>query len=270
VQAALEARAQLESELRQALPQGQFELHYQAQVDAAGRVVGAEALLRWRHPTRGLVTPARFIPFAEDSGLIVPIGYWVVETACAHLAAWAERPETRDLYLSVNVSARQFRQPDFVSQLKDLLERSRIDPRRLKLELTESLVVDNSAEAIAKMNAVKALGVGFAMDDFGTGYSSLAYLKRLPLDQLKIDQSFVRDLATNPSDAVIVQTIIGMALNLGLDVVAEGVETEEQRDFLLRHGCTGFQGFLFGRPVPVAEFEASLGGGGFGHGGVRV
>jgi diguanylate cyclase (GGDEF)-like protein/PAS domain S-box-containing protein len=258
VQAALEARAQLESELRLALPQGQFELHYQPQVDAAGRVVGAEALLRWHHPQRGLVAPGQFIPFAEESGLIVPIGYWVLETACARLAAWADRPGAGHVYLSVNVSARQFRQPDFVSQLKGLLERSRIDPGRLKLELTESLVVDNSAEAIAKMNAVKSLGVGFAMDDFGTGYSSLAYLKSLPLDQLKIDQSFVRDLATDPSDAVIVQTIIGMALNLGLDVVAEGVETVEQRAFLLQHGCTGFQGYLFGRPVPAGEFEAGL------------
>ena len=260
VQAALEARAALESELRQALPQDQLELHYQAQVDVGGRVVGAEALLRWRHPQRGLVEPGHFIAFAEESGLIVPIGHWVIETACARLAAWALRPETRDLYLSVNVSVRQFRQPDFVDQLRGVLAREAIAPGRLKLELTESLVLDNTAEAIDKMHAIRELGVGFAMDDFGTGYSSLSYLKRLPFDQLKIDQSFVRDLASDSNDAVIVRTIIGMADNLGLAVIAEGVETEAQRQFLLSHGCTGFQGYLFDRPRPAAEFEADLTG----------
>ena len=259
VQAALEARAQLESELRQALPLGQLELYYQPQVDAGRRIIGAEALLRWRHPERGLVPPARFIPFAEESGLIVPIGYWVIETACARLAEWARLASAREFYLSVNVSARQFRQPDFVSQLRGLLDAYRIDAARLKLELTETMVLDNAAEVIERMNAIKALGVGFSMDDFGTGYSSLSYLKRLPLDQLKIDQSFVRDIAQDPNDAVIVQTIIGMARNLGLNVVAEGVETEQQWGFLIEHGCTGFQGYLFGRPLPAAEFEAALG-----------
>jgi diguanylate cyclase (GGDEF)-like protein/PAS domain S-box-containing protein len=258
MQVALQARAALESDLRRALSEGQLRLAYQSQVDAAGRTVGAEVLLRWQHPERGPVPPMDFIPLAEETGLIVPIGQWVLETACMQLAGWARRPDTRTLRLSVNVSARQFRQPDFVNRVERALSDGGADPSRLRLELTESLLLDNINDCIAKMQSLKSIGVGFALDDFGTGYSSLSYLKRLPLDELKIDRSFIRDIATDPSDAVIVQTIIGMASNLGLEVIAEGVESSEQLEFLTRHGCTGYQGWLFGRAVSLPEFEASL------------
>ncbi|MEW6165963.1 MAG: EAL domain-containing protein [Pseudomonadota bacterium] len=258
MQASLESRALLETELRRALPQQQFELFYQPQVDREQRIVGAEALLRWRHPERGLVAPTQFIPLAEDTGLIVPIGQWVLETACQQLQAWNARAGLETFRVSINVSARQFRQENFVPMVRDVVAGSGIDPRRLSFELTESLVLDNVADSIEKMHALKQLGIGFAMDDFGTGYSSLAYLKRLPLDELKIDQSFVRDIATDPGDEVIVRTIIAMANNLGLSVVAEGVETATQRDFLLGHACDLFQGYFFGRPQPVAEFERLL------------
>ena len=258
MQAALEARARMESELRRALPARQFLLYYQPQFDSEQRMVGAEALIRWQHPERGLVMPGQFIPLAEESGLIVEIGEWVLETACEHLRCWADRPETRHLKLSVNVSARQFRQPEFVAGVRDILAATGVDPTQLKLELTESLVLDNVGDTIERMHAVKALGVRFSMDDFGTGYSSLSYLRRLPLDQLKIDQSFVRDIVSDPGNAVIVQTIIAMAGTLGMSVIAEGVETEAQRAFLLRHGCRVYQGFLFSPPVPLAEFEALI------------
>jgi diguanylate cyclase (GGDEF)-like protein len=257
MQVALQARAALETDLRRALAEGELWIAYQAQVESSGQTVGAEVLLRWQHEVRGLVPPLDFIPLAEETGLIVPIGQWVLETACRQLAAWARRPETRALRLSVNVSARQFRQPDFVHRVERALADGGADPTRLRLELTESLLLDNVNDCIAKMQALKSIGVGFSLDDFGTGCSSLTYLKRLPLEELKIDRSFIRDLATDPSDAVIVQTIIGMARNLGLTVIAEGVETAEQRDFLERHGCSLFQGWLFGRPVPLPEFEAS-------------
>ncbi|MBX9914773.1 MAG: EAL domain-containing protein [Pseudomonadaceae bacterium] len=258
MQATLQARAELGNELREALQQGQLQLYYQAQINSEHGVVGAEILLRWPHPVRGMVSPAQFIPLAEDNGLIVPIGQWVLEQACAQLQAWQKHPLASTLPLSVNVSARQFRQPDFVEQVRQCLQRSGIDPAQLKLELTESLVLDNVESVIGTMHALKALGVRFSMDDFGTGYSSLSYLKRLPLDQLKIDQSFVRDIVTDPGDAVIVKTIIGMAHNLGLEVIAEGVETEAQRQLLLDYDCRMFQGYLFGRPLPLAEFEALL------------
>jgi diguanylate cyclase (GGDEF)-like protein len=258
MQAGLDARTALLADLRHALPQQQFHLDYQAQVDLQGQVFGAELLLRWRHPQRGLISPAEFIPLAEESNLILGIGYWVMQTACMQIKAWQGNPTARHLRLAVNVSARQFRQPDFVQQAKALLHESGINPAQLKLELTESLVLDNVADSIAKMQALKQLGVGFSMDDFGTGHSSLSYLKQLPLDQLKIDQSFVRDIATDPNDAAIVQTIIVMANSLGLDVIAEGVETRAQLEFLRERGCPAFQGYLFSRPVALLEFEALL------------
>ena len=251
MQAVLEARTALETQLRDGLREGQFLLWYQAQVDSAGRLTGAEALLRWHHPLRGLVAPGEFIPLAEETGLILPLGDWVLETACVQLAVWARRPETAGLTLAVNVSARQFRHPGFVDQVQAALARQGTDPYRLKLELTESLLLEDVGDTIAKMTALKARGVGFALDDFGTGYSSLSYLKRLPLDQLKIDQSFVRDILTDPNDAVIAHAIVALGQSLGLAVIAEGVETEGQRAFLLRQGCRAFQGYLFGRPGPV-------------------
>ncbi len=258
MQAAIEARADLEDELRQALARRQFRLHYQVQVDSRGKPAGAEVLLRWEHPERGLVSPAQFIPLAEDTGLIVPMGLWVLQTACAQLAAWVDEEPTAGISIAVNVSARQFRQPDFVAQVRQVIEESGARPELLKLELTESTVLENVEDTIVRMRELKQLGVSFSMDDFGTGYSSLQYLKRLPLDQIKIDQSFVRDLTSDPNDAAIVQTIIAMTRALGLNVIAEGVETEAQRDFLDSHGCHAFQGYLFGRPLPVGRFEAAL------------
>jgi diguanylate cyclase (GGDEF)-like protein/PAS domain S-box-containing protein len=251
-------RRQLEEDLHLALQKKQFVLHYQPQVDTQRRIFATEVLLRWQHPEHGLVPPGRFIPLAEDTGLIVPIGKWVLETACDQLKAWSVDARTRELQVAVNVSARQFRQADFIEQLHELLEGSGADPTRLKLELTESLVLDNVTDTIAKMNAIKLLGVTFSMDDFGTGYSSLSYLTRLPLDQLKIDRAFVSRLPDNQSDAVIAQTIVTMGRSLGLKVIAEGVESEAQRQFLDAHGCHGYQGFLFGRPLPVEAFEQLL------------
>lgn len=259
MQASLESRMTLESELHQALPQNQLQLYYQIQVDNMRRVFGAEVLLRWEHPQQGLVSPAEFIPLAEESGLILPIGEWVLRTACMQLKEWANDPLTKDLQLAVNVSPRQFRHPDFVNQLCKILVQTGANATRLKLELTESLILHNVTETIEKMETLKLLGIRFSMDDFGTGYSSLSYLKKLPLNQLKIDQSFVRDIITDPSDAVIVQTIIGMANNLGLNVIAEGVETEEQRACLERQGCLAYQGYLFGKPVPLKEFKQLIG-----------
>ena len=256
MQTAVTLRAELEAELRQGLQDGQFLLYYQAQVDDAGCVTGAEALLRWQHPVRGLLSPATFIPVAEVTGLIVPLGRWVMDAACAQLTAWSARPATAHLMMAVNVSARQFRQPDFVTQVVELLDRTGANPRKLKLELTESMLVDNVEEVIANMNVLKDLGVGFSLDDFGTGYSSLSYLKRLPLDQIKIDQSFVRDVLTDPNDAAIVRTIVALAQSLGLSVIAEGVETEPQRDYLANHGCHAYQGYLYGRPLPLEQFES--------------
>ncbi len=255
MQAALDERSSLEAELRRALKRRQLHLHYQPQLDSQRRIIGAEALLRWEHPVRGRIPPDVFIPLAEETGLILSIGQWVLETACAQIKAWSDRVSTRDLRLAVNVSARQFRQPGFVDVMEKLLRDHDIDPNRLKIELTESLVIDNVDESITRMQALKDLGVGFSMDDFGTGYSSLSYLKRLPLDQLKIDRSFVRDLAHDPNDAAIVQTIITMGRTLGLQVIAEGVESEAQLEFLADHGCHAYQGFLFSKPVPIGEFD---------------
>jgi EAL domain-containing protein (putative c-di-GMP-specific phosphodiesterase class I) len=220
--------------------------------------MGAEVLLRWEHPRLGLVTPDTFIPIAEESGLIVPIGQWVLRKACEQLRAWQTNPLARDFVLSVNVSARQFRQPDFVDMVHALLVQTEVDPSRLKLELTESLVLHNVDDTVVKMRALNALGLEFSMDDFGTGYSSLAHLTNLPIQQLKIDRSFVRNLLHSRNDAVIVQTIIGMANTLGVAVIAEGVETQEQQRCLGALGCMAYQGFLYGRPVPLSEFEATL------------
>ena len=258
MQTAIEARAAMESDLHAALNLGQFKLFYQVQVNAHDRPQGAEVLLRWIHPERGLVSPAQFIPLAEETGLILPIGAWVLETACAQIKQWEGQLPFSNLTLSVNVSAKQFRQEDFVAQVKDVITRHDINPMSLKLELTESLVLDNVDDTIVKMQEIKDIGVSFSMDDFGTGYSSLSYLKRLPLDQLKIDQSFVRDLATDHGDMVMVMTIVDLGMNFELDVIAEGVETEAQFKLLHRYGCTSFQGYLFSKPIPVEEFEALI------------
>ncbi|WP_283743952.1 EAL domain-containing protein [Sideroxydans sp. CL21] len=258
MQAAIEARAELEEDLRHSLELRQLCLYYQIQMDNRNRPVGAEALLRWQHPERGLISPAQFIPMAEESGLIIPIGLWVLQTACAQLKAWQGDARTQRLTMAVNVSAKQFRSPDFVAQVENTLAETNAKPALLKLELTESIVLEDVEGTIAKMRELKRVGVSFSMDDFGTGYSSLQYLKRLPLDQIKIDQSFVRDIVTDTNDAAIVQTIIAMSEVLGLNVIAEGVETEAQREFLDLRGCHAFQGFLYGRPVPLQDFEARL------------
>ncbi len=256
MQAAVTRRAELEADIRQGILQGQFALHYQPQVDVDGRVWGAEALLRWQHPVRGFVSPAEFIPVAEESGHILNLGTWVLDTACAQLVEWSRDPATEGLTLAVNVSSRQFRQQDFADYILGLLDYTGANPKRLKLELTESLLADNLEEVIAKMTALRARGVGFSLDDFGTGYSSLSYLKRLPLDQLKIDQTFVRDVLVDPNDAAIVKTIVALGRTLGLAVIAEGVETPEQQQFLFDNGCTTYQGYLFSRPLPASAFDA--------------
>jgi len=258
MQSVVTARVALEADLREGLRKNQFALHYQPQVAADGSITGAEALLRWRHPLRGMIPPLEFIPLAEETGLILPLGNWVLETACAQLKAWDANANTAQLTLAVNVSARQFRHADFVEQVLAVLQRSGADPQRLELELTESLLLEDVEGVIAKMTALKARGVYFALDDFGTGYSSLSYLKRLPLDELKIDQSFVRDVLTDPNDAAIARTIVALGRSMGLIVIAEGVETREQRDFLAANGCSNYQGYLFGRPVPADEFERLL------------
>ena len=258
MQADVHARADVEAGLWVALEQRQFVLHYQPQVAADGTVLGLEALVRWHHPVRGLVPPDEFIPLAEECGLILPLGRWVLEAACAQLAAWADHPERSRLVISVNVSARQFLHEDFVAGVVAALEHSGADPRRLDLELTESSLVTDIDRVSEKMEALKARGVGFSLDDFGTGYSSLAYLKRLPLDQLKIDRSFVRDILVDPNDAAIARMIIVLAENLGLRVIAEGVETAEQREFLAGNGCSAYQGYLFSAPQPIAALEDFL------------
>jgi EAL domain-containing protein (putative c-di-GMP-specific phosphodiesterase class I) len=258
MQAALEKRIALEGELRFALAQDQLRLHYQVQVDAERHVFGAEVLLRWQHPQHGMVPPSEFIPLAEESGLIIPIGQWVLHQACEQLHSWEASGHAQDIQLAVNISALHFRQPDFVNEIRELIEQIGVNPKMLKLELTESVVVDNVADTVEKMQALRKLGVEFAMDDFGTGYSSLSYLKQLPLTQVKIDQSFVRDIAIDPSDAAIVQTIIGMSNTLALKVIAEGVETEVQFDLLKQYGCRHFQGYLFSRPVPLVGLEKIL------------
>ncbi|MDO8465183.1 MAG: EAL domain-containing protein [Gallionella sp.] len=259
MQHAVETHAAIEADLRRAVSGQQLRLYYQIQVDSDHRPLGAEALVRWVHPKRGMVSPAQFIPIAEESSLIFDVGHWVLDAACRQIALWSKRKQTRDLVLAVNVSAQQFRKHDFVENVATVAHAHQIDISRLKLELTESVILTDVADIVKKMHALKTLGVKLSLDDFGTGYSSLSYLKQLPLDQLKIDQSFVRDIATNQNDAVMVQTIIGMARNFSLNVIAEGVETEAQLEFLKQNDCMAYQGYLFGRPVPIEEFEALLG-----------
>ena len=253
MQAAVTARAVMEVDLRLALERQEFLLYFQPVVNAYRTTTGVEALLRWQHPQRGMVLPAEFIPVAEQSGLILPLGQWVLEAACAQLVRWSSSAATRGLTMAVNVSARQFRHPDFTVRLLDLLRVSGANPYRLKLELTESMLLTDFEDVIVKMGELRSIGVNFALDDFGTGYSSLSYLKRLPLDQLKIDQSFVRDVLTDPNDAVIARTILSLARSLDLSVVAEGVETQGQFQFLLDSGCKAFQGYWLGRPVPIEQ-----------------
>ena len=255
MQRLLSERLTLEEDLKQALVQRQLQVFLQPQFSAEGRLVGAEALLRWQHPTNGLMAPGSFITTAERTGAILEIGKWVLEQCCALLRKWSGLPQAKNLKIAINVSARQFKQRDCGLIVKEVLQRTGAKGSLLELELTESLAIDNIEETIVKMKALRELGVGLSLDDFGTGHSSLAYLKRLPLTQLKIDQSFVRDITTDANDAVLVQTIIGMAHNLKLEVIAEGVETQEQRHFLEEHGCRLFQGYLFDRPMPVSDFE---------------
>jgi EAL domain-containing protein (putative c-di-GMP-specific phosphodiesterase class I) len=256
MQAAVTDRATLEAGLREALLSHQFVLHYQAQVKGKGQLTGAEVLVRWIHPERGMVSPVEFIPLAEESGLILSIGQWVLSSACNQLAIWASQPAMAHLTIAVNVSPRQFHKDDFVDQVVAILDATGARPHLLKLELTEGLLVSNVEDVIAKMRVLKQRGVGFSMDDFGTGYSSLSYLKRLPLDQLKIDQSFVRDILVDPNDAAIAKMVVVLAESLGLTVIAEGVETEAQRDLLASQGCHAYQGYLYSKPLPLNEFEA--------------
>jgi EAL domain-containing protein (putative c-di-GMP-specific phosphodiesterase class I) len=251
-------RASLERELRVAIDREQLQLYYQVQVDGFGHPYGAEVLIRWIHPERGLISPAQFIPLAEENNLILPIGKWVLEKACAQIKTWEQNALTSSLSLSVNVSAKQFRQVNFVEQVQAIVQGHGINTSKLKLELTESMLVDNVEDTITIMNKLNGMGVRFELDDFGTGYSSLQYLKNLPLYQLKIDQSFVHDIASNSNDHAIVCTIIAMAKSLELEVIAEGVETEDQRQHLFDEGCKYYQGYLFGKPMPIDEFEQLL------------
>jgi diguanylate cyclase (GGDEF)-like protein/PAS domain S-box-containing protein len=253
MQALMVAQTELEKDIQRGLQAQEFVLHYQLQVNACGVPLGAEALVRWQHPQRGLVSPAKFIALAEETGLILQLGQMVLDAACCQLVRWADQPEQADWIMAVNVSALQFTQDDFVDCVAMALELSGANPSLLKLELTESMLVGDVTDVIAKMRSIKAMGVSFSLDDFGTGYSSLAYLKRLPMDQLKIDQSFVRDLLNDPDDAVISQTIVSLGHNLGMQVIAEGVETQGQHDALVAMGCDAFQGYLFARPVAAGE-----------------
>ena len=255
MQAIVTTRLALENGLREAINQRELRLHYQPQIEGGGRLFGVEALVRWQRPLHGLVLPAEFIAMSEETGLILPLGHWVLQTACAQLAAWGQRVEMSHLTMSVNVSASQMHQSDFVQEVLGVLERTGANPHRLKLELTESVMVSQIEDVIAKMGKLEKHGIRFSLDDFGTGYSSLAYLKRMPLEQLKIDQGFVRDILTNPNDAAISKMVIALAESIGLTVIAEGVETTDQRDFLAEQGCHAYQGFLSSRPLPLEEFE---------------
>jgi diguanylate cyclase (GGDEF)-like protein/PAS domain S-box-containing protein len=255
MQALVAQRTALEIELRQGLQRQELRLFYQPVVDVNARVVGVEALVRWQHPQRGMVSPAEFIPMAEQTGLILPLGHWVLEEACQQLVKWSKNAATQSLTMAVNVSARQFRHAEFVPQVLALLRQTGVNPHCLKLELTESLLLSDPQDAILRMAELRGVGVRFSLDDFGTGYSSLSYLKLLPLQQLKIDQSFVRDVLTDPNDAAIARTVLALGQSLGFQVVAEGVETVGQRAFLQGNGCTLFQGYLFGKPVPIEDLK---------------
>lgn len=258
MQQALDLRAEMEQELRQAIDQSQFELYFQPQVDTDKRIIGAEALLRWPHPTKGYISPAQFIPLAEESGLILALSEWVLDRSCQELAEWRHDPKLCTVQLAVNISAKQLRQARFVDSIAKRIKTYSINPLMLKLELTEGVFLSNKDESIKKMQALRLLGIQFSMDDFGTGFSSLSYLKQLPLSQLKIDQSFIRDLGSDYMDNIMVQTIITLGRNFNLSIVAEGVETEEQLDFLKRFKCEIFQGYLFSKPIPLAEFKQKL------------
>jgi len=255
MQETINMRVDLERELKKAIEQKQFELYYQVQMNSAGQPSGAEALIRWRHPERGIISPIQFIPVAEETGLITQIGEWVLNQACLQLQAWQLDQASKDFSLAINVSAKQFLQPDFANQVKNSIRSFHIDNTKLKLELTESMLIDNIEYIIHTMNTLGEIGIQFSLDDFGTGYSSLQYLKMLPLSQLKIDQSFVRDLATDNSNKTIVLTIITMAHSLGLNVIAEGVETDEQLQLLNAHGCGNYQGYYFSEPLSINEFN---------------
>ena len=255
LRAAVVARASAEEELRRAIEDSQFVLHYQPQVED-GRLTGAEALLRWDHPNRGIVFPGEFIPLAERTGLILPLGNWVLESACKQLATWKSEERTANIKVAVNISVRQMSHPDFVGEVLSTLARTGANPMNLRLELTESMFVERFEEIIRKMTALKAYGIKFSIDDFGTGFSSLSYLKRLPIDQLKIERTFVHDIVGNTSSGAIAESIILLSRALGLSVIAEGVETEAQRESLVRLGCSSFQGWLISQALPVQEFQA--------------
>ena len=258
LQEVIQTRLNMEADLRNALLNQEFQLYYQIQFNQNYLPFSAEALIRWHHPEHGIISPAEFIPIAEETHLILDIGQWVLESACQQLERWGQNDVTRNLMLSINVSAHQFMLPHFVTIVEKTLNNYQFDPSQLKLELTESILIKDIKEIVTKMHALKTLGIKLSLDDFGTGYSSLAYLKQLPLDQIKIDQSFVRDIITDPNDAIIVKTIIDMAKNFHLNVIAEGVETTAQHDFLQKHGCMEYQGYLFGEPMPLIQFETIL------------
>jgi EAL domain-containing protein (putative c-di-GMP-specific phosphodiesterase class I) len=258
MQETLNLRASLEADLRNAKDRNELSLHYQVQVNESGHPVGAEALIRWNHTERGMISPAEFIPLAEETGLILPIGDWVLKQGCETLVDWAKHPETKLLKLAVNISSRQLNQANFVEQVRTLLTETGANPALLKLEITESVILENVDDTIAKMYAIKELGVNFSMDDFGTGYSSLSYLQKLPLEQLKIDQSFVKNMTSNKQDSAIVRTILALGKHLDLNIIAEGVETEVQHGYLTNFGCLVFQGYLFGKPMSADSFKQSL------------
>jgi len=257
IQEAADSRIQIENELRRALKNEEFELYFQPQIDANNQLIGAEALIRWQHPEIGIVLPGEFIPVAEESGLIIDIGNWVIESACQQLANWSSK-KIDPPQISINISPRQFRQNDFVSNIDQTLSRYNVDPNKLLIELTEGILLNDIDDAVSKMHAIRSLGVRFSLDDFGTGYSSLAYLQKLPLDHIKIDQTFVRALDQNPNNAAIVETIINMGHNLNLKVIAEGVESKGELNVLKRMNCGEFQGYYFYKPLPITQFEALL------------
>ena len=257
LQAAVNARAALEDEILHAIDAQQFALYYQPQVDR-GRIIGGEALIRWNHPTRGVLSPAEFIPLAEETGLILPLGKWALEAAFTQIALWTRPKECRALTFAVNISARQFRQANFAQEVLAAIKHTGANPQNIDLELTESMMANNIEEMISKMTEIKSHGLRFSLDDFGTGYSSLAYLKRLPLDQLKIDRAFVREIPNDSTVCAIARAIVSLGHIMGLSVIAEGVENNEQLEYLARLGCHAFQGYLFSRPVPAEEFQKLL------------